>query len=94
MAVAEPYAATKLVPARTRIAASPPEYLRGSAASWVALGALALLFVIAIFAKEIAPYNPLVPAGLPQTAPNASNWFGTDTVGRDVLSRVLAGMAT
>ena len=95
MAVAEPYAATKLVPVRTRIAASPREYLRGStASSWVALGALALLFVIAIFAKEIAPFNPLVPAGLPQTGPNATNWFGTDTVGRDVFSRVLAGMAT
>ncbi|TVY99659.1 ABC transporter permease [Trebonia kvetii] len=95
MAVAEPYAATKLVPVRTRIAASPREYLRGStASSWAALGALALLFVIAIFAKEIAPFNPLVPAGLPQTGPNATNWFGTDTVGRDIFSRVLAGMAT
>jgi peptide/nickel transport system permease protein len=50
--------------------------------------------VIAIFAKEIAPFNPLVPAGLPETGPNAVNWFGTDTVGRDVFSRVLAGMAT
>jgi peptide/nickel transport system permease protein len=94
MAVAEPYAATALVPSRTRIAL-PRKYLRGSTvSSWVALGALALLFVIAIFAKEIAPFNPLVPAGLPATAPNAHNWFGTDTVGRDVFSRVLAGMAT
>ena len=28
------------------------------------------------------------------TAPNAVNLLGTDTVGRDILSRVLAGMQT
>jgi len=95
MAVAEPYFATNLVPIRTRAASSVREYFRGtSTPGWLAFGALALMFVVAIFGKELAPFNPLVPAGTPQIGPNATNWFGTDTAGRDVLSRVLVGMST
>lgn len=94
MAVAEPYVATKLVPTRSRFGSGVREYFRGSSVpSWIAFGALALMFLIALFAKQIAPFDPLVPAGTPQIAPNATNWFGTDTVGRDVFSRVLVGMS-
>ena len=38
------------------------------------------------------PYNPTSGEPLPvQLAPSAAHWFGTDSSGRDVLSRVIVG---
>jgi peptide/nickel transport system permease protein len=58
------------------------------------IGAVLLLWwiVCAIFGKAIAPYDP-VTGNLTQfnTAPSGSHWFGTDSLGRDVLSRVIVG---
>ena len=56
---------------------------------------LALLFllfivVVAILAPWIAPHNPL-ETGDPAQAPSAAHLFGTDRIGRDVLSRLLYG---
>ena len=48
--------------------------------------------VCAIFGHAIAPYNPLAQQLLfNNTAPSGAHWFGTDSLGRDVLSRVLVG---
>jgi ABC-type dipeptide/oligopeptide/nickel transport system permease subunit len=47
--------------------------------------------VIAIFAPLIGPDNPLAQNFGILTAPSSAHWFGTDELGRDVLSRVLAG---
>jgi peptide/nickel transport system permease protein len=47
--------------------------------------------VIAIFAPLLAPYNPNSPQFMSLLAPNSKNVFGTDQLGRDVLSRVLYG---
>ncbi|MEV6012458.1 ABC transporter permease [Streptomyces sp. NPDC051976] len=96
MAVAEPYAASGLAPSRGgKARAALRQYFQGtSVSSWIAFGALGLMFLIAIFAKLIAPHDPLVPVGTPLTGPSVSNWFGTDTVGRDVFSRVVVGMST
>jgi peptide/nickel transport system permease protein len=48
--------------------------------------------VCAIFGRFIAPYNP-VSENLVQfnLAPSGAHWFGTDSLGRDVLSRVIVG---
>ena len=52
---------------------------------------LILLFV-AIFPGLIAPYGVNEDwAGDFLESPNASHWFGTDTLGRDVFSRVVYG---
>ncbi|WP_104087215.1 dipeptide/oligopeptide/nickel ABC transporter permease/ATP-binding protein [Arthrobacter sp. GMC3] len=56
---------------------------------------LALLFllfivVVAILAPWIAPHDPL-ETGDPAQAPSAVHWFGTDRIGRDVLSRLMYG---
>lgn len=58
----------------------------------IAFTMLALLILVATFAPVLAPYDPLVPVGQPLQPPSATFWFGTDTVGRDVFSRVLVGM--
>ncbi len=56
-------------------------------------GVLILLvwIVCAIGGDRVTPYPPLVPEFPPFQAPNSTNWFGTDQLGRDVLSRVMAG---
>jgi peptide/nickel transport system permease protein len=50
------------------------------------------LFLVAIFAHWLAPYDPgyidLKDALMP---PSAQHWLGTDTLGRDVLSRIIYG---
>lgn len=47
--------------------------------------------VIAIFAPIIAPHDPLAQAFERLQPPSAEHLFGTDAVGRDVLSRVISG---
>jgi ABC-type dipeptide/oligopeptide/nickel transport system permease subunit len=51
-----------------------------------------LIVCMAIFAPLIAPYDPL-KADFRRMAkpPNAHNYFGTDQIGRDTLSRVIYG---
>jgi peptide/nickel transport system permease protein len=53
---------------------------------------LLLVMVLAIGAPWIAPFDPLKTSwSLVRKAPSALNWFGTDEVGRDLLSRVIWG---
>jgi peptide/nickel transport system permease protein len=47
--------------------------------------------LIAIFAPLVAPHDPLAQAFPPNEAPSSAHWFGTDELGRDVLSRVIYG---
>jgi peptide/nickel transport system permease protein len=47
--------------------------------------------VIAIFAPLIAPSNPLAQTFTPSSSPSWHHLFGTDELGRDVLSRVIYG---
>jgi peptide/nickel transport system permease protein len=50
------------------------------------------ILMLAVVGPVIAPYDPLQPAaGIPLQAPSLSHPFGTDQLGRDILSRVLAG---
>jgi ABC-type dipeptide/oligopeptide/nickel transport system permease subunit len=52
---------------------------------------LAVWIFIAIFAPELAPYKPDVLGDSLSAAPSSAHWFGTDQLGRDVLSRVFYG---
>jgi ABC-type dipeptide/oligopeptide/nickel transport system permease subunit len=47
--------------------------------------------LVAIAAPLIAPYNPLAESFKPLLPPSAQHLFGTDDLGRDVLSRVIYG---
>ena len=57
-----------------------------------ALLILAVLFLMAMFAKQVAPY-PLNPNPLPllqaNHGPSVAHWFGTDELGRDQTTRIL-----
>jgi peptide/nickel transport system permease protein len=54
----------------------------------VVIGFIAL----ALFAPWISPYDPLQTSwSAVRKAPSAAHWFGTDEIGRDVLSRVIFG---
>jgi peptide/nickel transport system permease protein len=60
------------------------------------VGAGVLLFwvVAALAWRHIVPHNPqAVDLGQVLHSPSAAHWFGTDNLGRDVLSRVVAGAA-
>jgi len=61
------------------------------------IGAMILLFwiVCAVFGNAIAPHDPLAQQLLSiNQPPSAAHWFGTDSLGRDVLSRVIVGART
>lgn len=50
------------------------------------------LIVLTFFGEQLAPYDPLkikIPDKLQE--PSAAHWMGTDEMGRDVLSRIMAG---
>ncbi|HEY3678769.1 MAG TPA: ABC transporter permease [Bradyrhizobium sp.] len=53
---------------------------------------IATFIVLALFAPLIAPYDPIATSwSLVRKPPSALHWFGTDDLGRDVLSRVIYG---
>ncbi len=58
--------------------------------SKLALIFLIFIAVVAILAPWIAPHDPL-ETGDPAQAPSAVHWFGTDRIGRDILSRLMYG---
>ncbi len=54
-----------------------------------------LMALAAIFAQAISPYHPLATDYSAQfTPPNLSHWFGTDSFGRDIFSRIIYGSRT
>jgi peptide/nickel transport system permease protein len=58
------------------------------------LGLVIVLFfvLLAVFASSIAPYDPIATSwSAVRKAPSAQYLFGTDEIGRDVLSRVVWG---
>ena len=64
------------------------------------LGAAGLVIIVlmgicAAFAPWVSPYDPLtVDYGAMLAAPSAEHWLGTDSFGRDVLSRIIYGART
>jgi len=58
------------------------------------IGVIILLWwiVCALFGKAFAPYDPVSGSLLAfNQPPSGAHWFGTDPLGRDVLSRVIVG---
>jgi ABC-type dipeptide/oligopeptide/nickel transport system permease subunit len=57
----------------------------------VGLVIMASLILVAVFADLIAPYDPIAQSRAFLQPPSEKHWFGTDALGRDLLSRVLHG---
>ena len=56
------------------------------------LAVVLFLILMALFANLLAPYDPTFQfRGMRGVAPSAEHWLGTDTNGRDLLSRVIFG---
>jgi len=54
---------------------------------------LAVVTVVALLAPLLSPHDPLFPTGQPLLAPGHGGFLlGSDSIGRDVLSRVLYGL--
>ncbi|MFE2962476.1 dipeptide/oligopeptide/nickel ABC transporter permease/ATP-binding protein [Streptomyces sp. NPDC059340] len=61
--------------------------------SRIALGFLTLVVLLAVFAPLLAPHDPLdqQPQAGGTGAPSGGHWMGQDSLGRDILSRLMYG---
>lgn len=65
----------------------------GRAGSWTAASLLGVVTLVALLAPVIAPHDPLAPVGIPLRPPGEQGLLlGSDSIGRDILSRVLYGL--
>ncbi|WP_405653276.1 dipeptide/oligopeptide/nickel ABC transporter permease/ATP-binding protein [Streptomyces sp. RK9] len=61
--------------------------------SRISLGVVSLVVLVALFAPLIAPHDPLDQQTLVDGTgrPSADHWMGQDSLGRDILSRLMYG---
>ena len=58
----------------------------------VGLAVIVCFVLLAVVAPWVTPYDPIAQSWMTvRKAPSALHWFGTDEVGRDVLTRVVFG---
>jgi peptide/nickel transport system permease protein len=58
----------------------------------VGLGFVVFFVLLALFAPYLSPQDPLATSwSAVRKGPSGTHWFGTDEIGRDVLSRVIWG---
>jgi peptide/nickel transport system permease protein len=84
------------VPAVSEARIARRETLRQLARSKTFLVGLAIVLFWtfwAIAGSRLTPHDPLAQSSNILIPPGSGHWFGTDQLGRDVLSRVLAGSA-
>lgn len=79
----------------TAVGPRPAPARRRRAGSWVIWACLVFVAAVAVMAvagSVIAPQNPGAQnLGAVLARPGAAHWLGTDSLGRDVLSRLIAG---
>lgn len=59
-----------------------------------AVGLIVFWFVVAVFSRQLAPYDPFKVSGPGLEGPSREFLFGTDAIGRDLLSGVVYGART
>lgn len=66
--------------------------LRANPLAMIGLFIIVAFVVLSLAAPLLAPYDPSIQdLGNRLSAPTAAHWFGTDELGRDILSRILYG---
>jgi peptide/nickel transport system permease protein len=65
---------------------------RRDVADLVGVGLFGAVTLVALLAPALEPHSPLFPVGPPDLPPSLHYWLGTDSIGRDLTSRVLAGV--
>jgi len=81
--------------ARSRWAEAVGDFCRRRSLGAIGAVVILLMLAVALLAEVIAPYDPLaVDFGAMLSPPSAKHWVGTDTFGRDVLSRLIYGSRT
>ncbi len=64
---------------------------RGQLLVAIGLAMLAVLLLIVALGPSIAPYSPSATSPNSLDGPTALHWLGTDSIGRDLLSRLIVG---
>jgi peptide/nickel transport system permease protein len=93
VAIAEPIERAPLVelPRRMR----RPRLSRSRRFSWLAASLLLITTVVAVLAPVLAPHDPTTTSIYPFASPGQHGFLlGSDSTGRDLLSRTLYGMRT
>ena len=105
---ATPEMTQELIPSRDELIPEPQAGGRKRRREWVdiLLGSwrfgrtkvgvvlVGIIVLLALIGPLVAPHSPYVFVGRPFALPSAHALFGTDYIGRDVLSRVLCGGRT
>ena len=92
VAAPPPAAAVAVAHTRGSATAAPWRLLLRRPTFLVGMAILLFWVVCAVFGTLIAPHNPYDQQLLAVNhGPSGANWFGTDQIGRDVLSRVIVG---
>jgi len=94
------------VPAPEAVEAAPPstltrwlgaarEFCRARTLGAVGAAVIVVMFAVAVLAPVLAPYDPeAVDFAAMLARPSLAHWLGTDSFGRDVLSRLIFGSRT
>jgi peptide/nickel transport system permease protein len=84
-----------VAPSRRRWAAVAVAFCRRRPLGAIGAVVVAIMIAVALSAPVIAPYDPLaVDFGAMLSPPSGAHWLGTDSFGRDVLSRLIYGSRT
>ena len=68
-------------------------FIRKNKLTAVSVAILLLITIVSVLAPFIVPHDPnLINLSQKFLFPNSTNWFGTDALGRDFLSRIIIGM--
>jgi peptide/nickel transport system permease protein len=82
------------MPAGATASGRRPRITQGGVLLGLGLAMLATMLIVTIFASLIAPFDPSVTSPDSLAGASARHWLGTDSIGRDVLSRLIVGGRT
>jgi peptide/nickel transport system permease protein len=95
MAVISPVEVVHAPPAARGWTDAVSEFIRARPLGAAAAAVIVLMLLVAIFAAQLAPYDPeAVDFSAMLARPSTAHWLGTDSFGRDVLSRLVFGSRT